>query len=379
MVTAWDRPALYYPYMTIRDVNWLKATLLAFREVRRMVPDVGEPMDSPEVQLFARAELPNGRKLLENEIVGKTSAAEAQQRLTQRIEMRLEEAKRRFSIEATEREFGERKVFTIQRYKFLHEVLGTLERHGLAWTESRDDWWVGVHPRLGEAIMSVIAIAIAEQKGLAIVTPSPEIHYGVGWRDEEAAFEALFAGPETAPPRPDALAGTADELTQVVLRTTFDVSSLSPEQVIELVQGGKDLLALKREIAQLADAIPPMRDPGERQRVLHQYAENVRESWESYKVTLPKYAQSLIGKTVGEEGLDLAKSVMPAAGLALASGATAATVGVLHAAFPGLVVAVLWHAVGTLHALRKAARESPYRYLTRIERAGATMAVTGRR
>jgi len=29
METALDRDALYYPYIHIRDVNWLKATLLS--------------------------------------------------------------------------------------------------------------------------------------------------------------------------------------------------------------------------------------------------------------------------------------------------------------------------------------------------------------
>ena len=35
---ALDRDALYYPFIHITDVNWLKATLLCFPRVRRMVP-----------------------------------------------------------------------------------------------------------------------------------------------------------------------------------------------------------------------------------------------------------------------------------------------------------------------------------------------------
>jgi hypothetical protein len=33
-----DRDALHYPYIHIRDVNWLKGTPLCFPQVRRMVP-----------------------------------------------------------------------------------------------------------------------------------------------------------------------------------------------------------------------------------------------------------------------------------------------------------------------------------------------------
>ena len=35
---ALDRDALYYPYIEIKSVNWLKATLLCFPQVRCIVP-----------------------------------------------------------------------------------------------------------------------------------------------------------------------------------------------------------------------------------------------------------------------------------------------------------------------------------------------------
>ena len=43
---ALDRDALYYPFIHITDVNWLKATLLCFPGVRRMVPQSYVPTDS---------------------------------------------------------------------------------------------------------------------------------------------------------------------------------------------------------------------------------------------------------------------------------------------------------------------------------------------
>jgi hypothetical protein len=46
--------ALYYPYIHIRDVNWLKGTLLLFPQVRRMIPYGNfTPDDSPEIRAFA--------------------------------------------------------------------------------------------------------------------------------------------------------------------------------------------------------------------------------------------------------------------------------------------------------------------------------------
>jgi hypothetical protein len=52
MNIALDRDALYYPYIHFRDVNWLKATLLCFPQVRRMVPPEFSLNDSPEVAQF---------------------------------------------------------------------------------------------------------------------------------------------------------------------------------------------------------------------------------------------------------------------------------------------------------------------------------------
>ena len=47
--------ALYYPYIHIQDVNWLKATLLLFSQVRRMVPARFTPDDTPDIELFTES------------------------------------------------------------------------------------------------------------------------------------------------------------------------------------------------------------------------------------------------------------------------------------------------------------------------------------
>lgn len=47
-----DRDALYYPYIRIHSQNWLKATLLCFPRVRRILPENFTPFDVPEVKAF---------------------------------------------------------------------------------------------------------------------------------------------------------------------------------------------------------------------------------------------------------------------------------------------------------------------------------------
>src|SRR5688572_18860957 len=46
--------ALYYPYIHIRDVNWLKGTLPLFPRVRRMIPILGAMHNSKEIQQFTQ-------------------------------------------------------------------------------------------------------------------------------------------------------------------------------------------------------------------------------------------------------------------------------------------------------------------------------------
>jgi len=46
--------ALYYPYIHIRDPDWLKATLLLFSQVRRLTPDSGPQADNEPILAFTQ-------------------------------------------------------------------------------------------------------------------------------------------------------------------------------------------------------------------------------------------------------------------------------------------------------------------------------------
>ena len=53
-LTVTDADALNYPYIRVREVEWLKRTLLIFPHVVRMVPENDPPEDSPEIKEFCR-------------------------------------------------------------------------------------------------------------------------------------------------------------------------------------------------------------------------------------------------------------------------------------------------------------------------------------
>ena len=88
-----DRDALYYPYIQIRDVNWLKATLLCFPQVRRMVPPWVKLHEQPENEEFRKVLGPRNEPLLVEEDVNQYAVCQAQQRLLDHIEDHEKEGK----------------------------------------------------------------------------------------------------------------------------------------------------------------------------------------------------------------------------------------------------------------------------------------------
>ncbi len=67
MSAVLDRDAPYYPDIHIRDVNWLKATLFCFPQVRRMIPLNFELNDIHDVQAFRSLTGPRNELLIAEE------------------------------------------------------------------------------------------------------------------------------------------------------------------------------------------------------------------------------------------------------------------------------------------------------------------------
>jgi hypothetical protein len=60
-----ERGALYYPYIHIHDENWLKATPLSFRQVRRIVPYRFTVRDEVTIQPYMFRNGPRWRPSIE--------------------------------------------------------------------------------------------------------------------------------------------------------------------------------------------------------------------------------------------------------------------------------------------------------------------------
>ena len=159
--------ALYYPYIHIRDIEWLKGTLLLFSQVRRMLPGGGfTPADREEVLPFIQA-YANGRSLVCSADLFSERCQSAQRKLAERL---LRDAKDPEFVRAhgfyearkglTAVDFG----FQIHQQKLIPALRNALKDSRLAWKpgmpEPYDEYieYIELHPRVGEAVMSTLAM-----------------------------------------------------------------------------------------------------------------------------------------------------------------------------------------------------------------------------
>ena len=363
MSTAQDRDALYYPYIHIRDVNHLKATLLCFPQVRRMVPPGFDLDDKEEVRPFLEIEGPRrGAPLLDVESTNQSVVYSAQMRLLERIREHEDFLVASYSEEHA-KAAGQWDTFEMHRGK-MRDLLGWLEEKDLAWhvpppaaVPGRD--WFGLHPRVGEAVMSTLAIAIARDKGLDIVTSEGRPHHALVTLDDEEAFSDLLGLGH--PTRAAGAADKVDELAEVLFTTCFDLDRLGAEEIAELLKEGKDLRRFKQALVPFAQQLPDIPNVEDRQERFEEKALEVVDSWQEYKKSLPRFALDAL--------IDTTDIQMPAIASSLLGGATALGLTLGTGAAIGLMTC------SGLKIWRKyqEAKSSPLQYLTQVTAANATL------
>jgi hypothetical protein len=364
---ALDRDALYYPYIHIQDANWLKATLLCFPGVRRMIPQNYMPDDSRTVREFCELMGPRNLPLVSSVDLFSSSATMAENNLLKKLQANDAFIRARYSKAKTVEQYGDSaNKFNLHDEKIIIGLYSYLtagpEEKALAWRttppKDRPQWrsstgWLALHPALGSAILSVKAVALANDFGLDIVTDSSGAHQAVATRNEEDIFDQLIG--RTVPDRTSSTNDTVDDLAEIVMTTNFDVSALTPKQIAQLLADGKDLRKFKNALTPIAASIPPIKDPVERQRRLKAAAGEIMTEWEKYKKSLPKFAVEAIFDSTEVKWPDVASSI------ALGS-TTAWGVG---AGF-GLGITLVSYAGVKIWRKYKERASSPYGYLNRV-------------
>jgi hypothetical protein len=388
--------ALYYPYIHVRqgEVDWLKATLLCFPHVHRMVPAGFELNDHPSVREFAAKKGYGDKPLLDRYDLQRPFIHGVQLGFQQRLEKDLDAdgpaLRNKFSRDAARAQTGGNdSAFQIHRHKFVEELLTTLESTGLAWPPSepnRGAEWLSVHPVLGEALLSTVAAAIAEEEGLGIVTSSGTIHRGLATRDVHAVYDAVIHG-KYVTGQPD-IRDVSDELAQVVILTNFRLESLTVDAIASLTRDGESLFEMKKALEGFARQASRIANEESREKQLRQQAEAVIDKWQEDQRVMSNFARKFF---TGEGMIDNAEELLKnmatgvvvgggaAGGVAVATGAGALTTGALTTllvgAVPGLAIGVVFHGAKTFAGQLTRRARSPFRYLSRIEQAGAALLI----
>ncbi|GJL57832.1 MAG: hypothetical protein NPIRA03_06890 [Nitrospirales bacterium] len=360
-----DRDALYYPYIQIHDVNWLKATLLCFPQVRRMVPSWVKLREQPDIAEFRKVKGPRNQPLLVEEDVNQSAVYQAQQRLLAHIKDHED-----FLIEKYSEDHSQRAnlhgTFQIHQGK-MHDLLEYCKENKLAWNMTPPEGaypgeWIAVHPNLGKAIMSTMALAIANDKGLEIVTPSSGAHHAIVSNNDADVFDDLIGKPKVHGAGTLSDSDKADDLAEMVMTTTFDLDRLTAEQIAELLKEGKGLQEFKTMLGDIAKKLPYIPNPTDREERLQLQAQEVIENWENYKKSLPRFALDAL--------VDATKVEFPAISVPfLLAGANLISLAV----GAGLAVGILAHSGMKIWRQYQDNVTSPYQYLSRIEKAGAVL------
>jgi hypothetical protein len=253
--------------------------------------------------------------------------------------------------------------------------------------------YVEVHPNVGEAVMSTLAIACAQDDGLDIVGDkrTRELHRCLLEKDLDSVYDAWLKLNTNMPPPKEA---SGEELLEFILGISGDLSKLSTDALRELNKEREPIDALMTELRKEARKINRMNPGKKRDEQFQEVAAQVMKKWEGDRNNLSNFGRAFFGRDTADLATKFVSAVadktltgvatgaIAGAGAkatlttaAAASAANAGWVGALAAggvigAGAGLIIGVIAHAGKTYHDQRKRAKNTPYRFLTTLENAG---------
>jgi hypothetical protein len=379
------RRALYYPYMQPRNADWVKATLLAFGQISRIVPNDYPLEDLPEVAFLAMQKTKLG--LLVRNISPDWSDIEtAQLHLASKLQRtNAKLLQERFGKERTALELGSADGFQIHEHKLHDSLLRLLDGASLAWSPDKPSTgagrWRSVHPHLGEALMSVTSIAAARRKSLDLVTENIEMHAALASLEEGHLLDALLADQVPPPPEPGSADRATDRLGHVIMTTNLDVTRIRNEEMAEVLEDGAGFQAFRHDLAGLVTAVPNDAPPEDRERALRTKAEELVSRWlDSQRSWHHRLRPAFVDPAKSDfpqRAKAAAASILSAAassGLALALGTVGSPSMQTLAAGAGISITV-----GSALAVDGkvvAPKDEPVRYLTRVHDAGMSIVIS---
>lgn len=248
--------ALYYPYMRVRDKDWLKATVLYWDSMRRFQP-IG----------YALRESPDCRHLIEagflRSLDPELYAPDVNRELLKFMQDNIVALRYKFNVHdpqiieegagwVTEGPRGQHKdLGWIHVTKMMPEFSGFLIGEGLAVIGRGDDHqWIGLHPTVAAAYMLALVAECADSDRLDPVTDNPSPHLSPA-QGVVAAIRLLSDGSvdshPSRQPSPDVANFAMLAIQSVMPR---DLSKISVEQILDIKNKlGEELGAFRTFVA----------------------------------------------------------------------------------------------------------------------------------
>lgn len=384
MPSVIEKDCLYYPYIHVRDVDFLKANLLMFPHMQRIVPPQFDLQDNPEIGVFARTEGRRGMLLQEADIFSATVEEKNDALLRKMKEDITKDAglfKRTFDRHSIKGSIDDNS-FLMNENKITDVLLDFLRQHDLAWEvdpQGRDMETIGLHPAIGEAIMATIAAACSADSGLDIVSDRVDIHYALAERDIDQIYEAMIAPhlDDDAARETVAAAPKADDLFSTILVTRCDLTKVTAESIAALSDDRGAIAALRRKLSEFTATVPEMTGQKARDERVKALAHEALSAWTADRLNASRLFRSLWTDDSTKGAQNFAKEIMTrgAPFVVGAGGAATFSAPVLLAAASGLAVMLATGAVTGAARRIQRQKTSSYRYLTQIEKAGAVFSI----
>ena len=384
--------AIYYPYVHIRDLNWLKATLLVYQRVHRMVPMFGGKAvrwlsdDPPFLSEYSALELVCPADLMSERV----QAAQLDLLKKLRNDAEHPDFQTRFGYDSARKGLSTKAYgFQVRQTKFAQDLLRFLARAKLAWSPrakeplSTEDEFVEVHPRLGQALMSTLAVACAQSDGLDIVadTRSEALHRCLATKNARGIYRA-WLGKDGVPDPP--LDASGEELFEFIVKFGCDLSALNAISLLALGEDRQPIRDLLLALREKVENFPGMDRGARREEYFHDVASDVLKAWRADKNNLPNFWKAMWSRDGADVAVKFVEKTADRTAATLLTGAggaaAAKAVGIGGAALgggavaaSGLVVGGLVYVAKTAVAQRKRATKSNYRFLTAMTARGVVI------
>lgn len=279
---------LYFPYINIRDDNWLKTAALYWPTVRRLVPRHHETHDTRTARAFAEA------NVLRSEDPGSLLASVGFDLLIA-LRGNVGELASRYRVDAATPGLfdasGLDHLGWVHLEKFPPGAVDLLVEHGLAIRGRREPiWsqtahrhgapgnWIGLHPAVAGAYMTALASHLSERAGFQPITDQADLRAAVPNRDVEAALQLLVGpGPRLAHRE------TIDRYVMLAVQSVAprNLSAVSPDVILRCREAlAAELETFREHVAEQADELVSIASVAVDQRRLEAFSEHAQRQIE---------------------------------------------------------------------------------------------------